>query len=83
MLDVQGVVGSNPSSRTSLLIRHFFQTGDIAQLGAHLAGSQGVRGSSPLISTTIHAGMAELADALDSGSSELMLVQVQVLFPAP
>ena len=28
------------------------------------------------------AGMAELADALDSGSSEGFLMQVQVLFPA-
>ena len=30
-----------------------------------------------------HAGMAELADALDSGSSESNFMQVQVLFPAP
>ena len=30
-----------------------------------------------------HAGMAELADALDSGSSEGNFMQVQVLFPAP
>ena len=29
------------------------------------------------------AGMAELADALDSGSSEVTFVQVQVLLPAP
>ena len=29
------------------------------------------------------AGMAELADALDSGSSESNFMQVQVLFPAP
>ena len=28
-------------------------------------------------------GMAELADALDSGSSESNFMQVQVLFPAP
>ena len=28
------------------------------------------------------AGMAELADALDSGSSESNFMQVQVLFPA-
>ena len=27
--------------------------------------------------------MAELADALDSGSSEVTFVQVQVLLPAP
>ena len=31
----------------------------------------------------VHAGMAELADALDSGSSESNFMQVQVLFPAP
>ena len=31
----------------------------------------------------VHAGMAELADALDSGSSEGFFMQVQVLFPAP
>ena len=29
------------------------------------------------------AGMAELADALDSGSSESNFMQVQVLLPAP
>ena len=30
-----------------------------------------------------YAGMAELADALDSGSSESNFIQVQVLLPAP
>ena len=30
-----------------------------------------------------YADMAELADALDSGSSEVTLVQVQVLLSAP
>ena len=30
-----------------------------------------------------YAGMAELADALDSGSSEGNFMQVQVLLPAP
>ena len=30
-----------------------------------------------------NAGVAELADALDSGSSESNFMQVQVLFPAP
>ena len=30
-----------------------------------------------------HADMAELVDALDSGSSEFTLIQVQVLLPAP
>ena len=36
-----------------------------------------------LKSAYIFAGMAELADALDSGSSEGSLIQVQVLLPAP
>ena len=30
-----------------------------------------------------YAGMAELADALDSGSSESNFMEVQVLLPAP
>ena len=38
-------------------------------------------GSNPSLPTT-SAGMAELADALDSGSSESNFMQVQVLFPA-
>ena len=32
---------------------------------------------------TKYAGMAELADALDSGSSESNFMEVQVLLPAP
>ena len=36
-----------------------------------------------LIMIYVLAGMAELADALDSGSSESNFMQVQVLFPAP
>ena len=39
-----------------------------------------INSANPLIS---FAGMAELADALDSGSSEVTFVQVQVLLPAP
>ena len=37
----------------------------------------------PYRGTIEYAGMAELADALDSGSSESNFMQVQVLFPAP
>ena len=33
--------------------------------------------------TISYAGMAELADALDSGSSESNFMEVQVLLPAP
>ena len=40
----------------------------------------GLNSANPL---TSFAGMAELADALDSGSSEVTFVQVQVLLPAP
>ena len=40
-------------------------------------------GSNPSLPTIFFAGMAELADALDSGSSESNFMQVQVLFPAP
>ena len=36
-----------------------------------------------LICTELYAGMAELADALDSGSNGRKAVQVQVLLPAP
>ena len=36
-----------------------------------------------LTNTIKYAGMAESADALDSGSSESNLIQVQVLLPAP
>ena len=36
-----------------------------------------------MLTSTTYAGVAELADALASGASELRLVKVQVLSPAP
>ena len=43
----------------------------LAQLVEHLTFNQRVEGSSPSWLTTCHAGVAELADALDLGSSVL------------
>ena len=63
--------------------------GGLAQLGEHLPYKQRVGGSSPssstikvLLAQLIDAGVAELADALDLGSSTFG-VQVQLLSPAP
>ena len=46
-------------------------------------GSLSYAGMCGLFRQPANAGMAELADALDSGSSEVTFVQVQVLLPAP
>ena len=46
-------------------------------------GSFSYAGMCGLFRQPANAGMAELADALDSGSSEVTFVQVQVLLPAP
>ena len=54
----------------SLYTRKVNRHGGLAQLVEHLPYKQAVIGSSPIVSTTfILAGMAELADALDLGSS--------------
>ena len=64
--------------------------GALAQLVARDIRIVEARGSTPLCSTscpagpgTFPAGMAELADAHDSGSCVRTNLQVQVLFPAP
>ena len=53
-------------------LRHFFIMSSLAQLVEHLTFNQGVVGSSPswlTICLITYARMAELADALDLGSS--------------
>ena len=50
--------------------QRFFPNGSLAQLGEHLPYKQRVIGSIPITSTIYNAGMAELADALDLGSSD-------------
>ena len=45
---------------------------------------KGTTSETPIrVKITVYAGMAELADALDSGSSESNFMEVQVLLPAP
>jgi hypothetical protein len=52
----------------------------LAQLAEHLTFNQGVRGSNPRWVTT-HAGVAELADALDLGSSAPVAYEFKSLRP--
>ncbi len=54
----------------------------LAQSVEHLTFNQGVTGSSPVWLTILHAGVAELADALDLGSSAYG-VGVRLPSPAP
>ena len=49
--------------------------GSIAQLGAHLTGSQGVRGSSPLGSTNFKGFRVNIPRALLSGVSTSTFVR--------
>ena len=70
-----GIVGSNPARVTF---------GGLAQLGEHLPYKQGVTGSSPvgpIVTERLHAGVAELADALDLGSSVFMTWGFKSLHP--
>jgi hypothetical protein len=62
----QGVGGSIPSSSTMFLIYE-----PLAQSVEHLTFNQRVEGSSPSWLTIWCADVAELADALDLGSSAL------------
>jgi hypothetical protein len=66
-------------------LRHYFQLEALAQLVEHLTFNQGVVGSNPTCLTifqTNFAVVAELADALDSGSSGVTAVEVRVLSTA-
>ena len=56
--------------------------GPLAQLVEHLTLNQGVTGSIP-VRLTINARVAELADALDLGSSGVIPVGVQIPSLAP
>ena len=69
------------------LLNYTLLCGELAQLGEHLPCTQGVKGSNPLFYTIFmpkikSADVAELADALDLGSSADG-VQVRVLSSAP
>ena len=72
----QRVSGSSPLTST------IFLNAGLAQLVEQLTCNQQVEGSSPLAGTIKYAGVAELADALDLGSSAFG-VQVRFLSPAP
>ena len=72
------VEGSNPFIHPIFIFGH----DPLAQLAEHLTFNQGVPRSSRGWITIYHAGLAELADALDLGSS-VIDVGVQVLYPAP
>jgi hypothetical protein len=60
-------------------VTHFGHDSDTAMPGT----ARELRTDTLFSSIYLQAGMAELADALDLGSSAVKGVQVQVLFPAP
>ena len=71
---------TNPSRRANILFH--MSCGPLAQLVEHLTLNQGVTGSIP-VRLTINARVAELADALDLGSSGVTPVGVQIPPLAP
>jgi hypothetical protein len=60
-----------------------YKNGPLAQLVEHLTLNQGVTGSRPVWPTIFFARVAELADALDLGSSGVTPVGVQIPPLAP
>jgi hypothetical protein len=73
---------TNPSRRAIFVHIECHLGGPLAQLVEHLTLNQGVTGSIPVRLTT-YARVAELADALDLGSSGVTPVGVQVPSLAP
>jgi hypothetical protein len=75
-------VGSNPASPAIFKKTHY-NNEPLAQLVEHLTFNQRVEGSSPswLTIYTHRAGVAELADALDLGSSVLVTWGFKSLHP--
>ena len=83
----QQVAGSSPIASSILLAnqRNTTSHGRVPEWpkGADCKSAVTDFGGSNPPPSTFHAGMAELADAHDSGSCVLTHLQVQVLFPAP
>ena len=73
---------SETKERIPLGVPYYFKSGPLAQMVEHLTLNQGVTGSIP-VRLTISARVAELADALDLGSSGVTPLGVQVPSLAP